>query len=41
MHGCDEAILERLDDWRERLTPETIAAAGAEGFPPAVAGIPR
>jgi hypothetical protein len=30
-------MLQRLDRWRERLTPELVRAAGADRWPPALA----
>jgi hypothetical protein len=35
-YGCEEAILDQLAEWRERLTPANIRAAGADRFAPAL-----
>jgi hypothetical protein len=35
-YGCEEAILDQLAEWRERLTSANIRAAGADRFAPAL-----
>lgn len=34
VHGCDADLLDRLDDWRERLSPVLVREVGADRFPP-------
>ena len=33
-HGIEDELLDRLDLWRELLTPELVEAAGGDRFPP-------
>lgn len=36
-HGIEDDILERLDRWRDHLTPELLRAVGGDCWPPALA----
>ena len=38
---CLSGVLELLDAWRAQPTRETIAAVGADRFPPEIAAVPR